>query len=98
MLGGKKGCKFLAISFLLHVLPRSPSGDAELAIWTFFAFSSPSSPPSTYVHTDMVYSLYLNNIITLNFYQTSGQGKQERRLDVSLGVAKSCCLIRELRK
>lgn len=46
----------------------------------------------------MVYSLYLNSIITLTFYQTWGQGKQERRLDGSLGVAKSCCLIREVRK
>lgn len=60
-----------------------------------FCLFLPISPPSTYVHTDMVYSLYLNSIITLDFYQTWGQRKQRRRLDVSMGVARSCCLIRE---
>lgn len=43
----------------------------------FFFFFLPPSPPSTYVHTDMVYSLYLNSIITLDFYQTWGQGSRK---------------------
>lgn len=75
----KKGCKFLAISLPLHMLPRSPRGEAELSIWPFFFFFFflPFSPPSTYVHTDMVYSLCLNSIITLDFYQTWGQGSRK---------------------
>lgn len=66
------------------------------SLFGLFCFFLPISPPSTYVHTDMVYSLHLNSIITLDFYQAWGQGKQGRRLDVSMGVARSCCLIREV--
>lgn len=71
-----KDCKFLAISLLLHMLPRSPRGEAELSI-CLLCFFLPISPPSTYVHTDMVYSLYLNSIITLISNRPGVRGSRE---------------------
>lgn len=53
----------------LEVKPNSPFG--------LFCFFLPFPPPSTYVRTDMVYSFYLNSIITLDFYQTSVSGSRK---------------------